>query len=131
MNLNLIYEKISWPVRRIFTLVNGHDIVRAITKLLAGKQDNGFNPYNTKKREILSLAERAKCDWRKGPNGLDKGFQGNFERGDPLFSDMTFRSVEREYSEVSNRNFKKVIVGNSQASIGKVQTCRIGRLFII
>ena len=106
-NLNLIYEKNFLASRRIFTLVNGHDIVRAIKKLLAGKQDDGFNPNNTKKREILSLAERAKCDWRKGPNGLDKGFQGNFERGDPLFSDMTFRSVEREYSEVSNRNFKK------------------------
>lgn len=106
-NLNLIYEKNFLASRRIFTLVNGHDIVRAIKKLLAGKQDDGFNPYNTKKREILSLAERAKCDWRKGPNGLDKGFQGNFEHGDPLFSDMTFRSVEREYSEVSNRNFKK------------------------
>ena len=106
-NLNLIYEKNFLASRRIFTLVNGHDIVRAIKKLLAGKQDDGFNPYNTIKREILSLAERAKCDWRKGPNGLDKGFQGNFERGDPLFSDMTFRSVEREYSEVSNRNFKK------------------------
>ena len=106
-NLNLIYEKNFLASRRIFTLVNGHDIVRAIKKLLAGKQDDGFNPYNTKKREILSLAERAKCDWRKGPNGLDKGFQGNFERDNPLFSDMTFRSVEKEYSEVSNRNFKK------------------------
>ena len=106
-NLNLIYEKNFLASRRIFTLVNGHDIVRAIKKLLAGKQDDGFSPYNTKKREILSLAERAKCDWRKGPNGLDKGFQGNFERDEPLFSNMTFRSVEREYSEVSNRNFKK------------------------
>lgn len=106
-NLNLIYEKNFLASRRIFTLVNGHDIVRAIKKLLAGKQDDGFSPYNTKKREILSLAERAKCDWRKGPNGLDKGFQGNIERDEPLFSNMTFRSVEREYSEVSNRNFKK------------------------
>ena len=106
-NLNLIYEKNFLASRRIFTLVNGHDIVRAIKKLLGGKQDDGFSPYNTKKREILSLAERAKCDWRKGPNGLDKGFQGNFERDEPLFPNMTFRSVEREYSEVSNRNFKK------------------------
>ena len=106
-NLNLIYEKNFLASRRIFTLVNGHDIVRAIKKLLAGKQDDGFNPYNTKKREILSLAERAKCDWRKGPNGLDKGFQGSFESVENLFPDMTFRSVEREYSEVSNRNFKK------------------------
>lgn len=106
-NLNLIYERNFLASRRIFTLVNGHDIVIAIKKLLAGKQDDGFNPYNTKKREILSLAERAKCDWRKGPNGLDKGFQGSFDSDIPLFSDMTFRSVEREYSEVSNRNFKK------------------------
>lgn len=106
-NLNLIYEKNFLASRRIFTLVNGHDIVGAIKKLLAGKQDDGFSPYNTKKREILSLAERAKCDWRKGPNGLDKGFQGNIERDEPLFPNMTFRSVEREYSEVSNRNFKK------------------------
>lgn len=106
-NLNLIYERNFLASRRIFTLVNGHDIVIAIKKLLAGKQDDGFNPYNTKKREILSLAERSKCDWRKGPNGLDKGFQGNFDSDKPLFSDMTFRSVEREYSEVSNRNFKK------------------------
>ena len=125
-------RKISWPVAVFFTLVNGHHIVRAIKKLLAGKQDDGFNPYNTKKREILSLAERAKCDWRKGPNGLDKGFQGNFERVDPLFSDMTFRSVERElFGSDRIGILRKVIVGNSQASIGKVQNCRIGRLFII
>ena len=106
-NLNLIYEKNFLASRRIFTLVNGHDIVRAIKKLLVGKQDDGFSPYNTKKREILSLAERAKCDWRKGPNGLDKGFQGSFKSDEPPLSDMTSGSVEREYSEVSNRNFKK------------------------
>lgn len=106
-NLNLIYERNFLASRRIFTLVNGHDIVISIKKLLAGKQDDGFSPYNSKKREILSLAERAKCDWRKGPNGLDKGFQSGFEGDAPLFPSMTSGSVEREYSDVSNWNFKK------------------------
>ncbi|ARB69784.1 hypothetical protein A6J53_11095 [Neisseria meningitidis] len=106
-NLNLIYERNFLASRRIFTLVNGHDIVISIKKLLAGKQDDGFSPYNSKKREILSLAERAKCDWRKGPNGLDKGFQSDSEGDAPLFPSMTSGSVEREYSDVSNWNFKK------------------------
>ena len=38
---------------------------------------------------------------------MDKGFQSGSEGDAPLFPSMTSGSVEREYSDVSNWNFKK------------------------
>lgn len=107
-NLKFIFEKHFIASRRIFTLVNGRAILEVIRKLMTSKNPSeNYSAANAKKAEFLRLAERAKKDWRKGPNMEEQGFQGGFSADLPSSKNMTFGIDKREDSESTNEEIQK------------------------
>lgn len=105
-DLKFIFEKHFLASRRIFTLVNGRAILETIRNLLNTPVQENRSKLS-EKAEFRRLAERAKKDWRKGPNMEEQGFQGGFSADLPSSKNMTFGIDKREDSESTNGEIKK------------------------
>ncbi len=105
-DLKFIFEKHFLASRRIFTLVNGRAILETIRNLLNAPVQESRSKLS-EKAEFRRLAERAKKDWRKGPNMDEQGFQADLPENIPHSENMTFRIDKREDSESTNGEIKK------------------------